>query len=212
MLSGDLAKAPHPGADILAVLRNYLIKKPMGRTARPGTGVQPGPRAGKRTWTGEKMGKPKKSVDRVRQALKEGGFDCQVKELPGSTKTAVQAAQAVDCDLGQIVKSLVFKGKETGKPYMAEVSGKNRANEKLLCQAAGEPVKMPDADFVRKVTGYAIGGIPPLGHDESIATFIDEDLMQYGELWAAAGTPFSMFRLTPEQLKAMTGGKVIKLA
>jgi prolyl-tRNA editing enzyme YbaK/EbsC (Cys-tRNA(Pro) deacylase) len=109
--------------------------------------------------------------------------------MPNTTRTAGDAAQAAGCEVGQIVKSLVFKGVHTNKPYLVLASGANRVNEKQLGEIVDEPVKMPDADFVRQKTGFAIGGVPPLGHTEKLETFIDEDLMPYDEIWAAAGTP-----------------------
>ncbi|MEK7787556.1 MAG: YbaK/EbsC family protein, partial [Chloroflexota bacterium] len=105
-------------------------------------------------------------------------------------------------------KSLIFKGKQSGKAILVIASGANRADEKKLRDLVGEKVEKPDADFVRERTGFVIGGVPPLGHVEMLTTFVDEDLMQYDTIWAAAGTPNAVFPLTPDELVKMTGGKV----
>nr|MBC7243855.1 YbaK/EbsC family protein [Chloroflexota bacterium] len=152
------------------------------------------------------------SVQRVQEALQHLGFPYQVLELPQSTHTAAEAAQAVGCTVGQIVKSLVFRGKETHKPILVLASGANRVNEKMLAQLIGEPVEKADADYVREQTGFAIGGVPPIGHIQPLPTYIDHDLLQYDEIWAAAGTPHAVFRLTPTALVRMTGGTVIPVA
>ncbi|MBE3561183.1 MAG: YbaK/EbsC family protein [Ktedonobacteraceae bacterium] len=151
------------------------------------------------------------SAQKVQDALRARGFACQVIELPDSTRTAQEAAQAVGCTVGQIVKSLIFKGKQSGKPVLVVASGANRVNEKRLGELAGEPVGKADADFVRQRTGFAIGGVPPLAHAEPLETYIDADLLQYDEIWAAAGTPFAVFKLTPADLQAMTGGTVVSV-
>lgn len=148
------------------------------------------------------------SAQKVQNALKSFGLSMQVVELPGSTRTSLDAAQAVGCRVEQIAKSLVFKGKQTGKAILVIASGANRVNEKKVAELVGEPVKMADPDFTRKKTGFAIGGIPPVGHLESLEIFVDQDLMQYSEIWAAAGTPHAVFRLTPEDLSKITGGRI----
>lgn len=152
------------------------------------------------------------SAQRVQEVLQHLGFTCQVLELPQSTRTAVEAAQAVGCTVGQIVKSLVFRGRETRKPILVLVSGANRVNEKTLAQRVGEPIEKADADYVREQTGFAIGGVPPIGHIQPLPTYIDQDLMQYAEIWAAAGTPHAVFRLTPTDLVQMTGGRLVSIA
>jgi Cys-tRNA(Pro) deacylase len=151
------------------------------------------------------------SARKVQEALRAGGFSSEVVELSDSTRTAVEAAQAIGCQVAQIVKSLIFKGKESGTPILVVASGSNRVNEKRLGALAGEKIEKADAQFVREHTGYAVGGVPPLGHVEEIRTFIDQDLLQYDEIWAAAGTPFAVFRLTPADLQAMTGGEVVAI-
>lgn len=151
------------------------------------------------------------SAQRVQKALQERGFELQVVELPNSTRTANEAAQAVGCDVGQIVKSLIFKTKRSGRAVLVIASGANRVNEGVIEALVNEPLGKADADFVRQHTGYAIGGVPPVGLAEPLPTYIDADLLQYTEVWAAAGTPNAVFRLTPTDLVQMTGGKVVKI-
>ncbi|MBZ5534856.1 MAG: YbaK/EbsC family protein [Acidobacteriia bacterium] len=151
------------------------------------------------------------SAQRVQDALKAFGLECAVLELPASTRTAREAAQAVGCQVGQIVKSLVFKGRNTQSPILIVASGSNRVNEKGIAEMLCEPVEKADPDFVRVRTGFAIGGIPPVGHLEPLKTFIDEDLMAYQEIWAAAGTPHAVFKLSPADLQMITKGQVISI-
>jgi len=151
------------------------------------------------------------SASKVQQALEKAGFSLQVIELPGSTRTAVEAAQAVGCEVGQIVKSLVFKGKRSNKPILVVASGSNRVNENRIEALIGEPLGKADADFVRQQTGFVIGGVPPLGHIQPLETYIDEDLLQYNRVWAAAGTPHAIFELNPADLPALTGGMVTNI-
>ncbi|MGI5835136.1 MAG: YbaK/EbsC family protein [Chloroflexota bacterium] len=128
-----------------------------------------------------------------------------------TTRSAFEAAQAVGCEIGQIAKSLVFRGKRSGKPYLVIASGANRVNEKRFGELVSEPIERPDADFVRQNTGFTIGGVPPVGHTKKLETFIDEDLVGYPEIWAAAGNPNAVFRLNPADLPKMTGGRVIRV-
>ena len=154
---------------------------------------------------------PGSSVQKVQQTLKTLGFSGEVVVFPDSTRTASEAAQAVGCHVGQIVKSLVFKGGETHKPILVVASGAIRVNERLLAELAGERIEKADADFVRQHTGFAVGGVPPVGHPERLETYIDEDLLQYEEIWAAAGNPHAVFQLTPANLQSMTGGRVVSI-
>jgi prolyl-tRNA editing enzyme YbaK/EbsC (Cys-tRNA(Pro) deacylase) len=126
-----------------------------------------------------------------------------------TTRSAQDAARAVGCEVGQIAKSLVFKGAATRQAVLVITSGSNRVDEKKLSDRIGEPVLKADADFVRQQTGFAIGGVPPVGHAQPIAVFIDEDLLTYSEIWAAAGTPQAVFRLTPQELQKITNGRVV---
>ncbi len=140
--------------------------------------------------------------------MRQQGFAHQVVELPDSTRTAKEAAAAVECRIEQIVKSLVFRGVQSQTPFLVLASGPNRVSERRLSELVGEPVEKADADFVRQRTGFVVGGVPPLGHREPVTTFIDETLLRYEALWAAAGTPHAVFQLTPADLQAMTGGRV----
>lgn len=151
------------------------------------------------------------SAERVQAALINHGLDCKVVEMAESTRTADEAANAVGCNVGQIVKSLIFRGKESESPLLVVASGANRVDEKKLKLLAGEKVGRADASFVREKTGFAIGGVSPVGHLQSIKTIIDEDLLQYEEIWAAAGTPNAVFRLTPANLQKITSGLVAEV-
>lgn len=151
------------------------------------------------------------SARKVQDALIQLGFTNRIIELPDTTRTAVEAAAAIGCEVGAIVKSLVFKTQQTERPVLVIASGANRVNEKRLRDLAGEKIGRADADFVRQATGFAIGGIPPVGHPRPILTFIDEDLFRYAEVWAAGGTPHAVFNLTPAELVRMTGGTVISV-
>lgn len=151
------------------------------------------------------------SARKVQAALQALGLPCQVIELPASTRTAPEAAQAVGCQVGQIVKSLVFRTQNSRRAVLVLVSGSNRVNENRLADLLGEAVVKAEADFVREQSGFAIGGVPPVGHSRPLPTYIDEDLLQYAEVWAAAGTPHAVFKLDPHELPRITGGKVIKV-
>ncbi len=152
------------------------------------------------------------SSHRVQEAVRALGFSCRVQELPGSTRTALEAAQAVGCEVAQIAKSLVFEGQQSGRPLLVIASGSNRVDEATLTRLAGEPVAMANAESVRRHTGFAIGGVPPVGHPQPLTTWIDEDLLKYSKIWAAAGTPRSVFPLCPADLPQMTGGQVVRVA
>ena len=148
------------------------------------------------------------SAQKIQDALHDLGFDLTVIEHAESTRTAQEAAERVGVNLGQIVKSLIFRGKVSGKPILVLTSGVNRVDEKRIKSYAGEKIVRADANFVREVTGYAIGGVPPIAHIQQMETYLDEDLMQYDVLWAAAGTPNAVFELTPIDLQKMTAGRV----
>ena len=151
------------------------------------------------------------SAQKVQDALSARGMTLQVIELPGSTRTAQEAAQAIGCGVGQIVKSLVFKGKRSAKPVLVIASGSNRVDERKIEALIGEPLGKADADFVRQQTGFVIGGVPPVGHSQPLQTYVDADLLQYTEIWAAAGTPHAVFHLTSQELCDLTGGEVLEL-
>lgn len=151
------------------------------------------------------------SAQRVQVELKNLGIDCQVQEMSQTTRSAADAAKAVGCTVGQIAKSLVFKRMTSNRAVLVITSGANRVDENRLEEIISESIGMADPNFVRDQTGFAIGGVPPLGHTQPLEVFIDEDLMQYSDIWAAAGTPRAVFKLTPDQLLTITGGKVIKV-
>ncbi|MBO6835979.1 MAG: YbaK/EbsC family protein [Alphaproteobacteria bacterium] len=144
------------------------------------------------------------------QAVLGDGFE--VLEFETSTATSDQAAAAIGCDVAQIAKSLVFQEKDSAAAVMVIASGVNRVDEKKLRDLIGEKVLRPDADFVRQATGYAIGGVSPVGHATEMRIFLDEDLKSYPEIWAAAGAPNAVFRLTPDDLERLTGGRYADLA
>jgi prolyl-tRNA editing enzyme YbaK/EbsC (Cys-tRNA(Pro) deacylase) len=148
---------------------------------------------------------------RVQTKLAELGFAMEVVEMPESTRSAAEAARAIGCQVEQIAKSLLFRRANSQQPLLVIASGGNRVNEHWLARYAGEPVEKADAEFVRQQTGFAIGGVPPIGHDRPMETVIDQDLFLYDTIWAAAGTPFAVFRLTPADLRAMTGGTVTSI-
>jgi prolyl-tRNA editing enzyme YbaK/EbsC (Cys-tRNA(Pro) deacylase) len=149
------------------------------------------------------------SAQKVQDAGLALGLDIVVAEMAMPTRTAEEAAAACGVTVGQIVKSLVFLGSDSGKPYLLLVSGSNRVNEKGVAAHLGEKLKRPDADAVRALTGYAIGGIPPFGHAAPLATYMDRDLLQYDVIWAAAGTPKAVFRTEPGKLRDAAGAVVI---
>jgi prolyl-tRNA editing enzyme YbaK/EbsC (Cys-tRNA(Pro) deacylase) len=139
------------------------------------------------------------------------GIDGRVVEFEQTTRTAADAAAAIGCEVGQIVKSLIFKTSGSEQPVIVFTSGANRVSEAKLQALEGNPLGKADADFVRAATGYAIGGVPPFGYKLPRHTFIDQDLQQYDKIWAAAGTPNAVFPLTPVELLAATGGKVAEV-
>jgi Cys-tRNA(Pro) deacylase len=144
---------------------------------------------------------------KYQQLLTEMGIDTQVVEFEQATRTAQDAADAIGCQVGQIVKSLIFRG-ESGRGVLVLTSGSNRVDEKRVRDLIGEKLGKADADFVRTVTGYAIGGVPPFGHASQLNTYIDEDFLQYETIWAAAATPNAVFRLTPDELVSHSGGQL----
>ena len=152
-----------------------------------------------------------KSAQVVQQALAKKGLEFKVLELSSSTRTANEAAETIGCQVAEIIKSLVFRGKQSNKPFLVLVCGVNRVDEKKIEKEVGEKIVKADADFTREVTGFAIGGVPPLGHKLPIETFIDEDLMCYEQLWAAAGTPNAVFSLYSKDLMRVTDGEIIAI-
>lgn len=151
------------------------------------------------------------SAQKIQTLLHSLGYDYTVIEHADSTRTAQEAADRAGCELGQIVKSMIFIGQQTGKPILVLTSGANRVDEKRISEYAGEGISRPQADFVRSVTGFAIGGVPPIGHVQKMETYIDEDFLTHETVWAAAGTPNAIFELSTEALQKMTGGKVVRV-
>jgi prolyl-tRNA editing enzyme YbaK/EbsC (Cys-tRNA(Pro) deacylase) len=151
------------------------------------------------------------SAQKIQNLLAELGYSYTVVEHAESTRTAQEAADRAGCQLAQIVKSLIFRGKTSNKPILVLTSGANRVDEKRISSYAGEPIARADADFVRAVTGFAIGGVPPIGHLQPMETYIDEDFLAFSTIWAAAGTPNAIFELKTEDLSKMAGGKVAQV-
>jgi prolyl-tRNA editing enzyme YbaK/EbsC (Cys-tRNA(Pro) deacylase) len=151
------------------------------------------------------------SAKKVQKALQSLGFGYDVVELPDTTRSAKDAACAIGCSVDQIAKSIVFKAMKSENPVIVIASGSNMVNEKTISGYLSEPVAKADADFVREHTGFSIGGVPPVGHNKKLSTFIDEDLLKYEEIWAAAGTPHAVFRLSPADLVKMTDARVVSI-
>lgn len=152
------------------------------------------------------------AAQRVQDRLRTLGLDREVSESAETTRTAADAARRIGCQVGQIAKSLVFRGAQTGRPLLVITSGANRVDEARVGEVTGEPLAKADADFVREHTGFAIGGVPPIGHARPIEVYVDEDLLQYEEIWAAAGTPNAVFPLTPAELLRITGAHAIRVS
>lgn len=147
---------------------------------------------------------------RVVAAAEAEGLTIEVVEYPDGTRTAAEAAAAVGCEVGRIVKSLVFT--VDGRPVVALVAGDARLDESLLAAAAGGTVGRADADIVRDATGYPIGGVPPFGHASALPTFVDESLLAHETVWAAAGTPRHVFEVAPAELVRLSGARTVPLA
>jgi prolyl-tRNA editing enzyme YbaK/EbsC (Cys-tRNA(Pro) deacylase) len=151
------------------------------------------------------------SAQRIQDTLNVLGPDFKVIEFTESTRTAQEAADRVGCQLGQIVKSIIFKGRATNKGILVLTSGANRVDENKISQYAGEVVARADPEFVRMSTGFAIGGVPPIGHLHLLETYIDEDLLEFTRVWAAAGTPNAVFELFSTDLVIITRGKTVSV-
>jgi prolyl-tRNA editing enzyme YbaK/EbsC (Cys-tRNA(Pro) deacylase) len=148
-----------------------------------------------------------RAIERFEGAAAAAGLAIEITRFPKGTRTAGAAAEAVGCEIGQIVKSLVFMADD--RPFLALTSGSNRADPRRLADllGAGE-VRRADPEEAREATGYAIGGTPPFGHTRSVPVLVDRDLLSYEVIWAAAGTPDSVFPITPDRLLRATGGRV----
>ncbi len=149
------------------------------------------------------------SAQKVQDFLTANGYSCVVQQLPGSTRTAQEAADSVGCTVSQIAKSLIFKDKATSQPILIIASGSNRVDIKKIQNTTGLRLGKADGNFVKETVGFAIGGIPPVGHTTQLRTILDPDLQKYQTIWAAAGTPFAVFQLRPEELASMTRGEWI---
>lgn len=152
------------------------------------------------------------TVRRVQDALAALGKGHAIVDLGQSARTAADAARAVGCRVDQICKSLVFRLRQSDRPLLVVTSGAHRVDEAKVAALVGEPLDRADADFVRARTGFAIGGVAPVGHTGPVVTLVDEHLMTFAEIWAAAGHPNTVFRLTPDDLVTMTGGRVATVA
>ena len=152
-----------------------------------------------------------RSTDRVRAAAEAAGLPLEIREMPQSTRTAAEAAAACGTSVAQIVKSLVFRKATSGEPVLLLVSGKNRVDENAVKEAIGDTLARMDANAVRDLTGFAIGGVAPLGSLTPLQTFMDADLMAFDTVWAAAGAPTAVFAVAPKVLAAATGARVIKV-
>ena len=156
------------------------------------------------------LGSP--SVERVARALRAAGIESSIVELPGAAHTAKLAAQFLGCELGQIANSLVFRGVATHGAILVMSSGARRVDVAKLAAVAGEEIGKADADFVRTRTGFAIGGVPPVGHTDVKKIMVEKSLAAHRELWAAAGHPHTVFRLTYDELLRITGGNEVEVA
>ena len=150
------------------------------------------------------------SAARVQQALADAGLDCTIIEHAIAARTSADAAAALGCTVAEIAKSLIFRRGEANA-VLVIASGSNRVDEAKVAALLGDPIRKADAAFVRELTGYAIGGIPPLAHTRASVTLIDADLMQYTFVHAAGGTPNAMFPIRPQDLVRVTGGRVADL-
>jgi len=154
----------------------------------------------------------RESALRVQDFLAAKGFAFEVVELPGSTRTAQEAADSIGCEVAQIAKSLVFRDQETGLPVLVIASGSNRVDLAKIEQQTGMKLGKADGSYVKEKVGFAIGGIPPAGHSKPLQTLLDTDLKNYGVIWAAAGTPFAVFKLKPADLEPLTNGRWMSLS
>ncbi|MGH2849636.1 MAG: YbaK/EbsC family protein [Solirubrobacteraceae bacterium] len=153
-----------------------------------------------------------RASQRVADALARRGHAGEVRVLSDSARSAAEAAAALGVGRAQIVKSLVFRGGRSGAAVVVLVGGTSRVDQERLAAHLGEPVERPDADWVREHTGFSIGGVPPIGHSEPLRTLADPSLVDENELWAAAGTPHTVFPLRGEELTALTGAELAAVA
>jgi prolyl-tRNA editing enzyme YbaK/EbsC (Cys-tRNA(Pro) deacylase) len=157
------------------------------------------------------MNERMRSTDRVKAATEAAGLAVEIRAMPQSTRTAEEAAAACDAKVAQIVKSLVFRKAASGEPVLLLVSGANRVDEEAMQAEIGDRLQRIDAAAVREITGFAIGGVAPLGSLTPLETFMDADLMAFELVWAAAGAPHSVFGVSPQALAEATGARIIKM-
>jgi prolyl-tRNA editing enzyme YbaK/EbsC (Cys-tRNA(Pro) deacylase) len=141
---------------------------------------------------------------RVAQLLRDAGLEGNVVEFEQPTRTSADAAAAIGCSVAEIAKSIVFRGVTSGQAVIVVASGTNRVSEEKVAAKVGEKLARADADFVRTATGYVIGGVAPVGHAQPVKLLLDEDLRQFATVWAAAGTPFTVFPIQPDDLPRLT--------
>jgi prolyl-tRNA editing enzyme YbaK/EbsC (Cys-tRNA(Pro) deacylase) len=144
---------------------------------------------------------------RTAQLLHDAGVDARVVEFEQPTRTSAEAAAAIGCSVAEIAKSIVFRGGDSGQAIVVVASGDNRVSEAKVASSVAEPLLRADAEFVRTATGYAIGGVAPIGHAQPVKLLLDADLRRFEMVWAAAGTPYSVFPVSPDQLRALTGAE-----
>jgi prolyl-tRNA editing enzyme YbaK/EbsC (Cys-tRNA(Pro) deacylase) len=153
-----------------------------------------------------------RKAEKVQEYIRNKGFEFMVKELPDSTRTAKDAAKAIGCEVAQIAKSLIFMDEDANIPVLVIASGTNRVNLEKIKQATGRTLSQADGKAVKERIGFAIGGVPPVGHDEKLLTLLDPDLKRYDRIWAAAGTPNAVFELKPDDLGILTDGLWVDLS
>ena len=152
-----------------------------------------------------------KRAQQFQDLLTDRGLNLTVLELPDSTRTADDAARALGCKKSQIVKSLVFRAVADNSPIVVLASGPNRVNEEAIARIVGSQIAKGDADFVKEVTGFAIGGVPPLGHRQKVTLLVDEDLLAFDEVWAAAGTPNAVFKIAGRLTDILPAHQVVSV-
>lgn len=148
-----------------------------------------------------------KSLNRVKRALADAGLECEILEMPGGTRTAADAAEAVGCEIDQIAKSIIFRGEATGHVVLFLTAGGNQVSAEKASAVAGQPLGKADADLIRAETGFAIGGVAPVGHLTDFPAFLDPRLLEFETVWGAAGTPRHVFAVNPADLHRMTGAQ-----
>lgn len=152
------------------------------------------------------------SIDRVRSSLAQCGLSSLISELPASTRTAAEAAAALNCEIAQIAKSIIFEATPSRRAVLVIISGAKRVDEKCLEEQLGEKIKKASADFVLETTGFVIGGVSPLGSIGPLIVYFDRSLLEFEHIWAAAGTPHAVFRTTPSDLQKAVDGRVVSIS